>query len=48
MKEAQVTARRTQTVILKDLLIEAMRRMVMHTDDLTVASAMTYIKIQIR
>ena len=45
--EAQVTARRHQTVILKGLCVEAMRRIVMQIEDLTVASAMTYTKIQI-
>jgi hypothetical protein len=40
-KEHQVTASRTQTVILIGLLIDAIRLMVMHTDDLTVASATT-------
>lgn len=40
-KEHQVTASKTQTVILIGLLIDAMRLMVMQTDDLTVASATT-------
>jgi hypothetical protein len=40
-KDAHVNARRHQTAILMDFWIEAIRRMVMHTDDLTVASATT-------
>lgn len=44
--DAHVTASNAQTVIFMDLLTDAIRRMVMHTDDLTVASATTYSKIQ--
>ena len=44
-KDAHVNARRHQTAILIDFWIEAMRRMVIHTDDLTVASATTYSRI---
>jgi hypothetical protein len=47
-KDAHVTASRHQTVILMGFLIEAIRLIVMHTEDLTVASATTYTRIQIR
>jgi hypothetical protein len=39
--EAHVTESKTQTVIFNGFFIEAMRRIVMHTDDLIVAKATT-------
>jgi hypothetical protein len=45
-KDAHVTAKRTYTVMRKFIFVEAMRIIVMQIDDFTVASARTYVRIQ--
>jgi hypothetical protein len=44
--DAHVTAKRQYTVTRRFILVLAMRMMVMQMEDLTVARASTYVKIQ--